>query len=137
MYENGELVELDGSWCVRLLEEQPELKRFARAFVRSGEQRVIGIWRCDQETYALRIEAIRDEGEPSARLELTQTPRPYGLTVRELDVVTLMTGGLSTTRSGCASAQAAARSASTPNGFWRSSDRRRVRAQPRWPLRRG
>ncbi len=95
MYENGELVELDGSWCVRLLEQQPELQRYARAFVRSGEQRVIGIWRCDQEFYALRLEAIRNEGEPSARLELTQTPRPYGLTVRELDVVTLMTGGLS------------------------------------------
>ena len=61
----------------------------------SGEQRLAGLWRCDGDFYALRLEAEPENGRPAARLELTRTPLPYGLTVRELDVVTLIVGGLS------------------------------------------
>ncbi|HWH67353.1 MAG TPA: ABC transporter substrate-binding protein, partial [Gaiellales bacterium] len=61
----------------------------------SGEQRLAGLWRCDGDFYALRLEAEPENGRPAAHLELTRTPLPYGLTVRELDVVTLIVGGLS------------------------------------------
>jgi branched-chain amino acid transport system substrate-binding protein len=95
VYGDGELVELDGAWCVQLLEREADLLRFARAFVESGEQRLAGLWQCDGQFYALRLEADVEQARPAAQLELTRTPLPYGLTVRELDVVTLVAGGLS------------------------------------------
>ena len=80
---------------MRLLASQPQLARFAQAFVESGEQRLAGLWRCDGDFYALRLVAAPENGRPAAHLELTRAPLPYGLTVRELDVVTLIVGGLS------------------------------------------
>ncbi len=94
--EYTEPVELDGGVGVRLLREltrpanvrgglRGEPARARRGAVASDEDRF----------YAVRFEAVTRAGRPAARVELAETALPYGLTVRELDVVTLMTGGLS------------------------------------------
>ena len=94
MHADGDVAELDGAAGARLLRADPELARFARAFAASGERRLAGLWRRDPQLFALELEA--EPGEPrAARVELAETEPPHGLTRRELEVVTLMTGGLS------------------------------------------
>jgi branched-chain amino acid transport system substrate-binding protein len=94
VHADGEVVELDGATGARLLRESAELARFARAFAASGERRLAGLWRRGPQLLSLGLEA--EPGDPrSARVELAEVDPPYGLTRRELEVVTLMTGGLS------------------------------------------
>ena len=60
-----------------LLRRRPELERFARAFVRSGERASWGLARRDPWLLAASSEAIRDErGRPG--VELAQTSRRTG-----------------------------------------------------------
>ena len=95
MHADGEVAELEGASCARLVRSEPELERFARAFAGSGERRVAGLWRSDDQWLALELEAAVDGDPQTARIELAPVDPPFGLTPRELDVVTLMTGGLS------------------------------------------
>jgi branched-chain amino acid transport system substrate-binding protein len=95
VHADGEVAELEGASCARLVRSEPELERFARAFAGSGERRLAGLWRHDECWLALELETAGDGDPPAARLELAPVDPPFGLTPRELDVVTLMTGGLS------------------------------------------
>ena len=92
LHAGGELVELESGACARMLRSEPELERFARAFAASGEARLAGLWRSGQRLCAFELES---EHGDRARVELADVEPPHGLTPRELDVVTLVAGGLS------------------------------------------
>jgi branched-chain amino acid transport system substrate-binding protein len=95
VHADGDVAELEGAACAQLVRAEPELRRFARCFAGSGERRLTGLWRHGRGWLALELEAGGDADPHAARLELTPVDAPFGLTPRELDVVTLMTGGLS------------------------------------------
>jgi branched-chain amino acid transport system substrate-binding protein len=92
VHAGGEVVELEGGACARMLRAEPELERFVRAFAASGEARLAGLWRGGERLYAL--EMVAEQGD-EATVEIAATDPPHGLTPRELEVVTLVAGGLS------------------------------------------
>jgi len=80
VHADGEVAELEGASCARLVRSEPELERFARAFAGSGERRLAGLWRHDEGWLALELEAAGDGDPPAARLELAPVDPPFGLT---------------------------------------------------------
>ncbi len=95
VFADGELEELDGGAGVELVRASPELQQYAVAVAELAEPWLSGLWTIDRQLYMIDLEANADGDRACARMHATAVEPPYGLTPRELDVVTLMTGGLS------------------------------------------
>jgi branched-chain amino acid transport system substrate-binding protein len=90
----GKLEEVDGAAGARLLEENPGLVHYARAHFQSSSPEVrfycqdhLGRW--------MHVRMERSENNDAVQVTLHHSPLPSGLTPRELDVLTLISGGLS------------------------------------------
>ena len=97
---DGRPVAVEGRSGIELLGRLEPLRHFAVAFIRADLRQVRFTWVEEARSwYAVSLSRERrphrDERGPSALVELERSPPPYGLTVRELDVLTLICGGLS------------------------------------------
>jgi branched-chain amino acid transport system substrate-binding protein len=94
---DGRVEELNDHRGRRLLEDHPQLVEYARAAVASGITGLRFLWVELPTWQAIRIAHVpRPVGAaPAVLVEAVAVEAPYGLTVRELDVLTLMAGGLS------------------------------------------
>lgn len=96
VHPDGRVEEIDDSAGRRLLESRPELSRYAAALLASGRPRATFFWADDREMW-VRVtiqRSVRGDTEV-ALVTLSGERLPYGLTPRELDVVTLLASGLS------------------------------------------
>jgi len=92
--EMGRVEEIDGATGRRALESYPILADYARALVRSDRRRASFFWQRPDRIW-LQISFERPPTRPgTALVTLGEQTLPYGLTARELDVVTLVAGGL-------------------------------------------
>jgi branched-chain amino acid transport system substrate-binding protein len=95
----GEITELNDGRGRRILDSTPELVGYARSLLACELGGVEFIWIEEDggSWNAVRIQRMPRpvEAEPAAVAEIVPGPPPYGLTVRELDVLTLIGGGLS------------------------------------------
>ncbi|MBI3647826.1 MAG: ABC transporter substrate-binding protein [Actinobacteria bacterium] len=96
MHRTGDVEECDGAAGRRLLEAEPLLVAYGAALVASGADLVRFFWhRADQGWMRVRIErATASAQTPSALVTIVRDSLPFGLTDRELDVLTLLAGGL-------------------------------------------
>jgi branched-chain amino acid transport system substrate-binding protein len=97
---DGELAAVDSRAGVALLERLDPLARFAAAFVHTHLRQTRFIWVVDARSwYAVSLSRERPSADAGVAagvvMELEPSAPPYGLTVRELDVLTLICGGLS------------------------------------------
>jgi DNA-binding CsgD family transcriptional regulator len=95
---SGEIEEVNDGRGRRLLESNPRLVAYARALVERELRGVRFVWAAPAGGWhAVRIGRLpRPAGaEPAAVLEAVPIDPPHGLTARELDVLTLVAGGLS------------------------------------------
>jgi len=94
---DGRVHELDGAAGRGLVEANPELIRYAAALLVSDRPRVSFFWLdLDRRWHRVSIErAHRTTGREATVITLTEEPPPFGLTKRELDVLTILAGGLS------------------------------------------
>jgi branched-chain amino acid transport system substrate-binding protein len=92
--EAGRIEEIDGASGRRALEDHPILANYARALVRSDRRRASFFWQRPNAAW-LQVSIERPPTRPaSALVTLGEQSLPHGLTARELDVVTLVAGGL-------------------------------------------
>lgn len=90
---DGTLEQRNGAGGVALIRAHPELERYLHAFVRAPVVALRASFVAGPDW--IGVHALREDGG-GASVELTPEPSPpYGLTVRELDVLTLLAGGLS------------------------------------------
>jgi branched-chain amino acid transport system substrate-binding protein len=96
VHANGRVEEVDGAEGRRLLQRHPGLAAYALALLGSDRRRALFFWREGEEGWRrVSIERARTtNGLESATIVLSEEPLPYGLTRRELDVLTLISGGL-------------------------------------------
>ena len=96
---DGVVVPVDSGAGVRLVAELEDVGRYALAFTRSGLRETRFVWVQDGAWYAVCLTRERraegDERPPSALVEIERARPPFGLTLRQLDVLTLVCGGLS------------------------------------------
>ena len=96
---DGVVVPVDSGAGVRLLAELDGLGRYALAFTRSGLRETRFVWVDGTAWFAVCLTRERraegDERPPSALVEIERAAPPFGLTLRQLDVLTLLCGGLS------------------------------------------
>jgi branched-chain amino acid transport system substrate-binding protein len=90
----GVVTELNDGRGRRLLERSPDLVAHARALLASPLEAVRYVW-IDPGGAGLSVAIERVGDEDAAELEAAVLDPPYGLTLRELDVLTLIAGGLS------------------------------------------
>jgi branched-chain amino acid transport system substrate-binding protein len=96
--DQGRFTELNDGRGRRVLEANPELLAYARGLIACALGSVEFIWIDGAGTWqVVRIQRLPRpvEAKPEAMIEIVAGPPPYGLTVRELDVLTLIGGGLS------------------------------------------
>ncbi len=87
--------ELEGGAARRLLEDEPTLARYALALLRSDRDDARFFWRSEGGEWLLvRMERTRVGDSAECVVALSQEGPPFELTARELDVVTLLAGGL-------------------------------------------
>lgn len=92
---DGVVDEVDGAAGRRWLERRPQIVAYAVALLRSDRPRALFFWREDDTWYRVSLERWSDaHGRSSAHLTASGESLPYGLTSRELDVLTLVGGGL-------------------------------------------
>jgi branched-chain amino acid transport system substrate-binding protein len=92
---DGELEEIDDGGGVRLLRRFPSLLGYARNFLVSDRDLVQFIWIDPGGAwFRMKIASLGSNGERRALLSATPSTPPFGLTRRELDVLTLIAGGL-------------------------------------------
>jgi len=92
---DGTLDEVDGAAGRRWLEDRPEITAYAIALLRTDRLRARFFWRRDDAWYRVSIErSSGTDGLDSAQVTVSDEPLPHGLTGRELDVLTLLGGGL-------------------------------------------
>jgi branched-chain amino acid transport system substrate-binding protein len=92
---DGRVEEVDGGAGRRLLEARPELCRYAAALLQSDRPRASFFW-ADRDSTWIRVTIDRSSSDDEAALITLSTEcLPYGLTRRELDVLTLLATGLS------------------------------------------
>lgn len=92
----GGIEEVDGVAGARALREHPELLALVDAFLGGADPRLDFFWLSPEGSWlrvALEREPPVGEGE-AATVVVTEEPLPYGLTAREMDVLTLLAGGL-------------------------------------------
>ena len=92
----GLVEEVEGRQAVAFMQARPELVGFATGLIGSGREVVRFLWIDeDRSWFTIRIDVERRPDDSlRALLTATNTVPPYGLTVRELDVLTLLAGGL-------------------------------------------
>lgn len=94
--EKGEIEQIEGRDAVAFVSARPDLCDFAVALLHSGRELVRFVWIDeDKSWYAIRIDLER-KADDSCRaiLSAAVVVPPFGLTARELDVLTLISGGL-------------------------------------------
>lgn len=82
----------------RALERHPALVGYLQAMLACDLDQLRFLWLDDDDRWqAVAIERVPEVGQPeaAARIELRPIDAPYGLTPREVDVLTLVAGGLS------------------------------------------
>ena len=94
--QDGVVEQIGGRAAVLFFGVRPEFGNFAQALLRSGRDVVRFVWIDSGKTwYAARIEAWRSADDRArATLEARLVEPAFRLTVRELDVLTLVAGGL-------------------------------------------
>lgn len=93
-----EITELNDGRGRRILEANPPLVAYARALLACELGSAAFHWIDEEQAwYGVRIQRLPRpiEAEPEAVVEVVPVDPPYGLTPRELDVLTLIGGGLS------------------------------------------
>jgi len=94
----GEITELNDGSGRRILQANPPLVAYAKALLACELGSAGFVWIDPNQTWhTIRIQHLPRpvEAQPQAVVEITAGPPPYGLTPRELDVLTLIGGGLS------------------------------------------
>lgn len=90
----GRIEEIDGARGRRVLEAHPALAGYAVALLTSGRRRAAFFWqRPDRGWYRVGVERSTGDAD-TALVTLADEDLPHGLTSRELDVLTLLAGGL-------------------------------------------
>jgi branched-chain amino acid transport system substrate-binding protein len=86
---------LDAAAGRRWLDGRPDLAAYAVALLRSDRRRAAFFWREGVAWHRVSIERSSSaDGRVSAEVTVSEEPLPHGLTGRELDVLTLIGGGL-------------------------------------------
>ncbi|MGZ8620317.1 MAG: ABC transporter substrate-binding protein, partial [Actinomycetota bacterium] len=95
VHADGRIDEIDGAAGVRLMRANPDLVAYAVALLRTGRRRADFYWTDHGPWLRVAIERIgRADGGPATAVFLSEEPLPHAITPRELDVLTLMAGGL-------------------------------------------
>lgn len=95
--DKGIVEELTGKAARLLLQERTRLIEYAQALLRSDRDELGFIWvdeRCRWLLVRIKIEAENREG-PLARIRAEACEPVFGLTIRELDILTLVAAGFS------------------------------------------
>lgn len=94
--ESGAFERIEGREALAFVALRPDLVRFATTLIASGRDDVRFVWiDPDRAWYAVRIHVEEMvDGSRRAILAANAVEPRYGLTVRELDVLTLVAGGL-------------------------------------------
>ncbi len=93
---DGSVSELDGRSGARMLADHPEIVELARQFLSGPELDLSFYWQRSTSSW-LHITFQRERGADDrefAEVSLAQESLPFGLTAREIDVLTLVAGGL-------------------------------------------
>jgi branched-chain amino acid transport system substrate-binding protein len=92
----GRVEQTESRAAVRFFNARQEFSGFAQALLSSGRDLVRFTWIDDDKSwYAVRIDAeTRPDDSVRALVSAMVTQPPFGLTIRELDVLTLLSGGL-------------------------------------------
>jgi len=93
LVRRNKLEEVEGAAGLRLLEDNPVLVLYARALLQWASPEVRFCWQ-DHLGRWTRVRMERSEGD-GVLVTMRHSPLPGGLTPRELDVLTLVSGGLS------------------------------------------
>lgn len=96
VHADGRVDEVDGAAGLRLLRRHPGLTAYAVALLGSDRRRAHFFWREGEEGWhRVAIERVGTaSGAGAAHVTMAEEALPYGLTDRELDVLTLIGGGL-------------------------------------------
>lgn len=95
MHAGGRIDEVDGAAAGRLVRASPDLAGYATALLRTGRDRVAFFWQDGGPWFRLTIERTNRAREADAAIvTVSQEPLPHSITGRELDVLTLLAGGL-------------------------------------------
>ena len=93
---DGVVEQIESRDAVSFFGARPEFAEFASALLASGRALVRFVWvDPDRTWYSVRMDAdLRPDGKAWAVISATAVAPPFALTVRELDVLTLISGGL-------------------------------------------
>ena len=96
VHADGRIDEVDGATGRRLLRAAPDLVRYAVELLGTDRHRAAFLWKeADSSWLRVTIErASRADDAEAATVTLGREPVPHGITGRELDVLTLLAGGL-------------------------------------------
>lgn len=94
---DGTLEELDSGVGLKKVNDSPDIVQYARALLAADRDEISFIWISqDAKWTSVQIIAKRDHPSgPRAEIRLSDLDPPFGLSVRELDVLTLVAAGLS------------------------------------------
>jgi branched-chain amino acid transport system substrate-binding protein len=95
---SGRVEEANDGRGRRMLEAEKPLVEYARALLALGLQNLRFIWvTAERSWWAVHVQRLPGpvDAEASALVEATPVAPPHALTLRELDVLTLLSGGLS------------------------------------------
>jgi branched-chain amino acid transport system substrate-binding protein len=101
VHADGRIDEIDGAAGGRLLRANPGLAGYAIALLHTGRRRADFWWRDGGPWFRVAIErGSRADEVSTATVFLSEEPLSHGVTPRELDVLTLIAGGLNNTEIG-------------------------------------
>ena len=92
----GETIEeLEGATARKLLGREPALRRYAVGFGRSASTEARFFWRTSEGSWVrVRMDRARHTDSEECVVTISYEDPPLGLTAREMDVLTLLSGGL-------------------------------------------